>query len=423
MSRTSLQYIPLALLLACTSSEPAPVVTEVESSPVEVSEEVVEAKPPPKLDCAKTDPDDRWVKALLKRALPKNEVVAHPDFYRLQVVVGEIVSSGTSRCITWHPYRLGAEYYYPASAIKPIAAVGALHTFRTRKAEDPRLAHVDLNTPVRVEGADPGPDGLPVWTTVTKEIRAALEVSSNPAYNFTVDLAGYGQMHELMWATGLKSVRLRHRLSVWGHGRAAQRTTSRILAKPDNAEVELVARRVSKTQVKPHGQPGWEVGAFHRERGNALPVAGPMDFSQKNAVSLMDLTRLTAWIADPALAPRLAFPALHPEDRLLIRDAMSQVPDNWTLWKPLRAGVVEVIPGEDLFYMHKSGMAYGFFLDVGYVEQKSTGRAFLLGLSAHLNSNGIVNDGTYDYERLGQPMLRRLGQRLAHELLAVEGTP
>ena len=117
MSRTSLQYIPLALLLACTSSEPAPVVTEVESSPVEVSEEVVEAKPPPKLDCAKTDPDDRWVKALLKRALPKNEVVAHPDFYRLQVVVGEIVSSGTSRCITWHPYRLGAEYYYPASAM------------------------------------------------------------------------------------------------------------------------------------------------------------------------------------------------------------------------------------------------------------------------------------------------------------------
>jgi hypothetical protein len=370
------------------------------------------------------DSDDSWTRALLGRALGESPILADPAAHRLQVLVGEIDATGAQPCITWHPYRLGAEYIYPASAIKPIAAVAALSAFRGRKAEDPALEQVGLHTLLRVVGQSPEKqvegEPPPPPLTVAGQIGAALSVSSNPAYNFTVDLAGYNDLHQLMWARGLKSVRLRHRLSLFGLTEKDQRTTSQITALLPEGEVELVQRRESKMRVPLHGHPGAGVGQHHRVRGSRVPIAGPMDFSEKNAVALTDLARLTAWVADPALVPELSFPLLQPEDRELIKASMSHLPEDWPRWMPLRTGLIEVLPAEDLVYVHKSGMAYGFYLDIGHVQQRSTGRAFVLAVASHLNPNGVVNDGRYAYEELGHPMMQALGKQLGRELLLGE---
>lgn len=377
-------------------------------------------------DCAKTDADDAWTEALLTRALgADSEILNDPAAHRLQVLVGEIDRSTSPGCLTWHPYRLGAEYFYPASAIKPIAAVSALSTFRARLHSSADLAGVGLDTEVRVVGAKPSRlkpgEPPPPPPTVRNQVMASLSVSSNPAYNFTVDLSGYGPMHELMWEAGLKSVRLRHRLSLFGLTESDQRTTPQIMAKLDAGEVELVPRRVASLSVPPHGHPGAGVGKFHRERGSRAPVEGPMDFSAKNAVDLVDMARLTAWIAEPGLVPELSFPRLEDEDVALLRAAMSHVPDDWPDWMPLRSGLLEVLPGDDLLYLHKSGMAYGFYLDVGFVQQRSTGKGFVLAVASYLNPNGVVNDGTYGYESLGHPMMRALGEQLAREMFGGQG--
>ena len=44
-------------------------------------------------------------------------------------------------------------------------------------------------------------------------MRKLFLVSDNPAYNRLLDLVGAAELNARMWAAGLSSVRLRHRLS------------------------------------------------------------------------------------------------------------------------------------------------------------------------------------------------------------------
>jgi hypothetical protein len=401
------------VLLSCGAHAPSE--APVTQPPVEA---VVPEPAPEPASCSQLDTDDAWTQALLDRALKDSPIMADPAAHRLQVLVGEIPAAG---CLKWHPYRLDAEYIYPASAIKPIAAVGALSAFRQRQAEHPELASVGLNTQLRQPGARAPKlkegEAPPPPPTIANQIRDSLSVSSNPAYNFTVDLAGVGPVHELMWASGLESVKLRHRLSLFGLTEKDQRTTPQIMALTDSGEVELVPRRVSEVRVPPHGRAGSGVGIRHRVRGERAPVEAPKDFSMKNSVSLMDMARLTAWIARPELQLGLDFPLLQAEDRALLQASMSHVHEDWSAWIPLRLGLVEAVAGSDLRIIHKSGMAYGFYLDISFVEQPSTGRAFILAVAAYLNPNGTVNDGEYGYESLGNPMMQALGEQLGREIL------
>ena len=162
--RLHLTIVALGGLLACqadTVSSPhpahalAPAAAEPQVAPGADATSEPETPMSPR-DCAKTDADDAWTEALLTRALgADSEILADPAAHRLQVLVGEIDRSTSPGCLTWHPYRLGAEYFYPASAIKPIAAVSALSTFRSRLQGSPELAGVGLDTEVRVVGAKP----------------------------------------------------------------------------------------------------------------------------------------------------------------------------------------------------------------------------------------------------------------------------
>ena len=56
-------------------------------------------------------------------------VIASPELFRAQVLISEIVTNTFGQTILKrHGYRVGAEYFYPASTVKLCAAVAALQT-------------------------------------------------------------------------------------------------------------------------------------------------------------------------------------------------------------------------------------------------------------------------------------------------------
>jgi hypothetical protein len=59
---------------------------------------------------------------------------------------------------------------------------------------------------------------------------------------------------------------------------------------------------------------------------------------------------------------------------------------------------------------HKSGEAYGFLTDVCYVVDFENENEFMLSATIHCNSDGIYNDDHYDYETVGFPFMKNLGQ-------------
>ncbi|HEX8314624.1 MAG TPA: hypothetical protein VF609_06520, partial [Flavisolibacter sp.] len=68
------------------------------------------------------------------------------------------------------------------------------------------------------------------------------------------------------------------------------------------------------------------------------------------------------------------------------------------------------IDNENIRVFNKVGDAYGFLQDVAYLIDFEKGIEFLLSATIYCNSDGIFNDDKYDYENIGLPFLKHLGE-------------
>jgi hypothetical protein len=76
---------------------------------------------------------------------------------------------------------------------------------------------------------------------------------------------------------------------------------------------------------------------------------------------------------------------------------------------------VKTRPGIRIF--NKVGDAYGFLVDAAYFADFDNHIEFMLSTVIYCNSDGILNDDKYDYESLGLPFMKNLGQVIyEHEL-------
>ena len=66
---------------------------------------------------------------------------------------------------------------------------------------------------------------------------------------------------------------------------------------------------------------------------------------------------------------------------------------------------------------NKVGDAYGQLTDVAYIVDFDKKVEFFLSAAIYCNNDGVLNDDKYDYETLGFPFLKNLGQIIyEHEL-------
>jgi hypothetical protein len=78
---------------------------------------------------------------------------------------------------------------------------------------------------------------------------------------------------------------------------------------------------------------------------------------------------------------------------------------------------------EHLRIFNKIGDAYGYLIDNAYIVDLDRNVEFMLSAVIHANTDGIYNDGKYEYKTLGYPFLRNLGQLIySHELRRVRLT-
>src|SRR5690606_15382639 len=126
-----------------------------------------------------------------------------------------------------------------------------------------------------------------------------LVVSDNETFNGLYDIAGRDALNQYSWDHGLASVRLHHRL---GRLRAAPETHGR--APAFDVEVgkgwkQVKKRRRSSLELPPHPAPAPTVGVAYVDPISDELVQQPMDFSDKNGISLRDLHAIVAAVARP----------------------------------------------------------------------------------------------------------------------------
>jgi hypothetical protein len=163
-------------------------------------------------------------------------------------------------------------------------------------------------------------------------------------------------------------------------------------------------------------------------RGGEL-VNEPFDFSKKNRLTLKSLHNIVRSVMFPkAVAAKQRF-KLRNEDYDFLRKYMSMMPhesgipvyqtdEYWdTYVKFLLYGNEKNTVRNGVRIFNKVGDAYGFLIDAAYFADYNNNVEFMLSAVIHCNSDGIFNDDKYDYDSVGFPFMKHLGQVIYdHEL-------
>jgi hypothetical protein len=341
--------------------------------------------------------------------------------YRLQVIFSQIERDKAGKPLfAHHSYRNGAEYFYPASTVKLPAAVLALEYINDLKNKDLSMHTAMLTLPVR-----PGEEALLTDKTsrtglpsVAHYIKKILLVSNNDAFNRLYELTGQEWLNRRLNELGFKDAQIIHRLEI-SLTEAENRQTNAVRFVDDTGRV--VHEQGIRISQLPYAERRDFIGSGYIRNGQL--VKEPMNFNQKNRWSLQDHHTLVQWIMFPESQPAGKKLRLTEEDYRFLCKYMGmlpqesdypnyQLPEYWPSYvKFLLYGSEKeaVIPPNIRIY-NKVGDAYGFLIDAAYINDAATGVEFLLSAVIYCNEDGILNDNKYDYDAVGFPFMKRLGE-------------
>lgn len=363
-------------------------------------------------------------------------VLEQSQAHRVQILVTTVRDSkrGAPR-VERFGYRVDAEYFYPASSIKLCAAVAALQVCE-EIARDQKIPDL-LTVPMEIAPLFPGDEVQRLdasnleggFITVGHEIRKLALVSDNPAFNRLWDVVGHERMNWSMHALGLKSVVINHRLS---DSRSIPVPTDSAAVSwrlPDGGEVRVPAR--SSHLHLTNLQSGTAIGSGYVS-GKTV-VNQPLEFRQRNGISLVDLQDLLIQVARPDVdvgKPRLRLTETHrahllrglreyPRESVNPRYAPDPYTDDYC--KFLLPGVRRVyrseVPGTRVEITGKIGRAYGFTVENSYLYNPLNRAGVFVTAVIYTNSDGVLNDDQYEYAEVADPFMSALGEWVARTCL------
>jgi hypothetical protein len=320
-----------------------------------------------------------------------------------------------------------ARYFYPASTVKMPTAMLALE-----KLHRLGIRGLDHNATM-ITGWDHGrqtgvfndPNALDGKPSVGQYVKKIFLVSDNDAHNRLYEFLGQQALNEGLRQKGYPEAEIIHRLQV-SLTEAENRRTNPVSFYDHSGN--KVYEQPGAYNSKPFFSRKDLLGKGYMSGGQL--VTGPMDFSARNRISLPSLHQVLKSIMFPGQVP--ADSRFEVPDSLLnmVRKYMAaypgesgipqyQLPEYYpTYCKFLLYGAEKnaaLIPGLRIF--NKVGDAYGFLLDIAYVADFDKGVEFMLSAVIYCNRDGILNDDKYDYDEVGFPFMKYLGERIyAYEL-------
>jgi hypothetical protein len=310
-------------------------------------------------------------------------------------------------------------YFYPASTVKLPLCLLALE-----KINQLNIDGLDKFTPMFHDSVYVGQ--LPVLTDSSSEsklpsvahyIKKVLTVSDNDGYNRLYEFIGQKETNEILKKKGY-NVRLLHRLE-----RALSpdqnRHTERVRFVKDNKVVFEQPMLVNEDSI---AAPAFVLKGKGFFKNDSL-VQNPFDFTYKNFYSLTDQHQLLRAVLFPETVNPIERFNLTVEDYKFIHQYMSQLPTETTYpayyrdtnYHDAKCKFFLYGAGKEKIQNHirifnKVGNAYGFLIDNAYVVDFKNGVEFMLSAVIHVNTDEIYNDGKYDYDSIGYPFMKNLGQ-------------
>ncbi|MFD3292376.1 serine hydrolase [Aquirufa sp. KTFRIE-69F] len=343
----------------------------------------------------------------------------NPEKYRLQILYTQIDRDAKNKpTLTTYSYRSDSnEYFYPASTVKLAASVLALEKLNALKIDKSTTFQTLKNRPSQLEikTDTTAKSGLP---SVEHYIKKILLVSDNEAYNRLYEFLGQRPFNETMRSKGFNGVRLTHRLQTPLPRLENQYTNPINLL---DASGKVIYQQAEACNDKPYSAAAPILIGKGTMNEAGMVEDKPLDFSLKNAYPLQAQHDFLKRLLLPEAFPAKDQFNLKKEDYAFLYRYMSMYPteskdpiykDEFaTYCKFLYYGSeknASLNPSIRIF--NKVGDAYGFLLDNAYVVDFDKKVEFMVTAVLLCNEDEIFNDEKYDYDTIGFPFYKNLGQ-------------
>lgn len=343
------------------------------------------------------------------------------DSLRIQIVYTQIDRSKRNKpSFTEYNYNLkNNTYFYPASTVKmPIALLALeklneLHikglTKETTMITDSSAAAQDY-VYTQPNAADSRP-------TIENYIKQIFLVSDNDAFNRLYEFLGQEYIQKKLSEKGYSDAIIRHRLQI---SRTLEQNATTNAVKFYDTSGVLIYEQPMQISTAQYPLLEAKLGKGYMSKGKL--VNEPFSFATKNRVYLQDLHHILQSVLFPEQLKKEQRFNLTKDDYAFVRKWMSSFPkesdfpnyDSTHYWdaycKFLYYGSEKGTKPNNFRIFNKVGDAYGFLIDVTYVADLANNIEFMLSAAISCNQDGIYNDDHYDYETIGFPFMKNLGQ-------------
>ncbi len=312
-------------------------------------------------------------------------------------------------------------YFYPASTVKLPAVIFSLEKLNSLKkpglsAHSAMYTDSNFRKQTMVLTDSSAQNSKP---SIAQYLKKILLVSDNDAFNRLYELLGRATTNQKLKQYGLTNSRIINRLSVGDDNETSRHTNPIKFYTDDKLVYEQPA--VFDEQDYPLELTNLLRGVGYFEKGKLINK--PFDFSNKNVFPLSDQQLLMKKLIFPE-----AFEAnnrfnLTSEDYKLIYEYMSKYPteSDFPKYNPIDyyptyckflyyGSLKNNIINPDLRIFNKVGDAYGYLIDNAYFVDYKNKVEFLLSAVIQCNSDGVYNDDKYEYDTVGFPFMKEIGE-------------
>ncbi len=369
--------------------------------------------------------NDSLLVALMKQN-PNNyaSLLADPAQYRIQILYTQINRDKNNiPHFKDYSYRLNPnEYFYPASTVKFPLSVLALEKLNDLKITGLNKASTAIYDSVtaRQETIYNNPYAIDGRQTIEQAIKEVLVVSDNNAANRLYEFLGQEYIHSQLANKGYPEVYIRNRLEL-GRTPLENRQTQSVQFYDANNKLIYTQPAQNNTSKLPYYNV--LIGNGYLNGQDSL-INAPLNFSEKNRISLSDLHHIMQSVIFTNQMPKKQRFNLSNEDRNFLLQWMHTTPTESSYptydsseYYPAYAKFIMLgsekgpIPS-NIKIFSKAGDAYGFLLDNTYIIDTDAKVEFMLSAVIYVNADGILNDNTYDYRTIGLPFMKNLGNTI-----------
>jgi hypothetical protein len=352
------------------------------------------------------------------------EVIRHPETYRLQIIYTEI-NRDKANMPSFKNYYFhvdSTDYFNPASTVKlPLALLSLEKLNRFNKPGVTKFTPMQFDSAYSKQTKE--------WTDNTSEngypsiahfIKKAFLVSDNDAYSRMYEFVGQQEINRSLHAKGYLDTRITHRFVRMTADenrhtnpvRFIQEDGKLIYAQPAAYNPDpFDFRRVAK------------LGKGYITGKDSL-VHEPFNFTERNKFPLEAFQQILQSVMFPMSVPAKQRFNLTDDDYRFLYQYLSQYPSetNYPKYDPKQYydSYVKFFFMDSLHHQmpdgvrvfNKVGWAYGFLTDASYVVDFKNKVEYMLTATMYVNSDGILNDDKYEFDSIGHPFMYQLGQTI-----------